>query len=304
LDAYFPGILRSDWSAEISQHPLRREIVATQLANIAVNECGLSAIYRLTEETECSTPIAIKALMAARKITGLDMLWDPILADDSSWPARLAMALESRRYIDRVARWLIAHRGPEFDFASDVELFSQAVTVIRQRLTTDLRGAERERWERGAEMFIERGASPETALIVSGLLDEFAALDLQLKSQVSDVDLEVWSDVYFAVSDAISGDVLLTSISSLQRDDHWQTLARAALRADMYTVLASVTEQIVVRRSDFTFEQWRARHAATLQRIESMISDMNKKSSADIAVLSVALRLVRELAAQTATSAR
>ena len=51
LVRYFPTPLRERFAAEMAGHRLRREIVATRIANQMVNLSGISFDYRMTEET-------------------------------------------------------------------------------------------------------------------------------------------------------------------------------------------------------------------------------------------------------------
>src|SRR3712207_1784545 len=47
LTGYFPGALRERFPAAVTDHPLRREIVATALTNRAVNIAGVTGLFRL-----------------------------------------------------------------------------------------------------------------------------------------------------------------------------------------------------------------------------------------------------------------
>ncbi len=52
---YFPSPLRERFATAMTEHPLRREIIATQLANELVNLSGTSFLYRVVSETAAST---------------------------------------------------------------------------------------------------------------------------------------------------------------------------------------------------------------------------------------------------------
>ena len=51
LMRYFPSVLRERFAAQIDGHRLRREIIATQVANQMVNLSGISFDHRMTEDT-------------------------------------------------------------------------------------------------------------------------------------------------------------------------------------------------------------------------------------------------------------
>src|SRR5439155_23539108 len=54
LERYFPDVLRDRYPRQIHEHALRREIIATRLANGVVDRAGMTFVSRLTEETGLS----------------------------------------------------------------------------------------------------------------------------------------------------------------------------------------------------------------------------------------------------------
>ncbi len=71
LPAYFPSALRERFRAGIRAHPLRRQIVATMLANTTVDNGGPTYVYRLAEEAGATATDAIRAYAAVTTIFGL-----------------------------------------------------------------------------------------------------------------------------------------------------------------------------------------------------------------------------------------
>ena len=59
--AYFPPSLRTGFDDALASHPLRREIVATVVANAVVNRAGISFLSRLCDETGLSLPVLARA---------------------------------------------------------------------------------------------------------------------------------------------------------------------------------------------------------------------------------------------------
>ncbi len=57
----FPKPLQERFSKQMQDHPLRREIIATRLSNIIVNEMGFTYVYRLQDETGASVAAIVRA---------------------------------------------------------------------------------------------------------------------------------------------------------------------------------------------------------------------------------------------------
>src|SRR4029079_10281728 len=93
--AYFPPSLRTGFDDALASHPLRREIVATVVANAVVNRAGISFLSRLCDETGLSLPVLARAHVIARDV------FDAV----GTWAAVDALELAAR---EAVAHQLIA----------------------------------------------------------------------------------------------------------------------------------------------------------------------------------------------------
>jgi glutamate dehydrogenase len=89
-------------------------------------------------------------------------------------------------------------------------------------------------------------------------------------------------------------------ILELPREDRWQTMARAALRDDLYAVHAQITAQVLAATSPtdpapVRVSVWEETEAAVVARATQTLEEICADDSADIARMSVALRVVRGL---------
>jgi glutamate dehydrogenase len=99
-------------------------------------------------------------------------------------------------------------------------------------------------------------------------------------------------------------DSLLSKISALPRQDRWQTLARMALRYDLYAALAALTAEVLaatppgVEPAARVFE-WEQLNGGSIARARNAIGEFDT-SAADLPALSVLLRQIRTLVRTTA----
>ena len=70
LALYFPTPLRERFPEQLEQHPLRREIIATRIANDLVNRAGTTFLYRLGDETGAAPDEIARAYTATRDRRG------------------------------------------------------------------------------------------------------------------------------------------------------------------------------------------------------------------------------------------
>jgi glutamate dehydrogenase len=112
--------------------------------------------------------------------------------------------------------------------------------------------------------------------------------------------------IYFVLSERFRVDNLLSKISALPREDRWQTLARMALRYDLYAALAALTTEVLCSTSpstpaeDRVFE-WEQANATAIVRARNAIGEF-AESRADLAALSVLLRQIRTLVRTSAAA--
>ena len=99
------------------------------------------------------------------------------------------------------------------------------------------------------EEFTGLGVPEDLAARAAGLLDTFSLLDVVEIATAEKLPAEEVAGVYFAVSERIEVDQMLTRITQLPRDDRWTALARSALRYDLYAALAGLTSNVLTSTS-------------------------------------------------------
>src|SRR4029434_10214247 len=67
LGRYFPRALADKFPDALEQHRLRREIIATQLANSMINRGGPSLLVRIADQTGAAPALIASAFAAVRE---------------------------------------------------------------------------------------------------------------------------------------------------------------------------------------------------------------------------------------------
>ena len=309
LVEYFPERIQQDFAERIPGHSLRDGIITTMVVNEIINNGGISIVFRACEETGASAPEVVRAASAVTAIFGLRDFWRRVNALDNAVPtqAQDALHLESRRLLDRALRWFLNARGGILDVQTEVDRFRPVVQALSAHVVPALRGVEQDRYERGVNQFVELGAPVELAEEASALLDVFAMLDITEIAEATGQDPASVLDVYFALSERYGVDRFLGQITVLSRADRWTALARQALRSDLYAALAQFTLGVVgqtdpEQSTGERIEQWESGHAEGLSRARSTLDQIAAAENADLAMLSVALRVLRTLVIQSVTA--
>ncbi|ROO62167.1 glutamate dehydrogenase [Micromonospora sp. Llam0] len=301
LADYFPTPLRERYAARMTDHRLRREIVVTSLVNEAVNRGGMSFVYRTMEETGASAADVLRAYVVVRDVFGLDNLWADIDALDNvvGTAAQVSVYLESRRLLDRAVRWLVTNRKSPLDVPGETARLRDGVSRLLPELGGYFRGDERESLRAHVDTMTGRGLPPDLADRATRIMYSFGLLDVVETAADTGCDVTEVASVYFMLSERFRVDWLLSKISLLPRGDRWQTLARTALRYDLYAALAALTVEVLTSTPaalavQDRAEQWEQDNASAVARVRRAMEDF-AHSPADLAALSVLLRQIRTL---------
>lgn len=306
LPNYFPSVLRQRFGSEIRSHQLRREIVTTMLVNDLVDTSGITYAYRITEDVGVSQVDAVRAYVATDAIFGVGEIWRQIR--DADVPVTLSdrMTLDTRRLIDRAGRWLLNYRPQPLAVGAEVNRFAKKVKELTPRMSEWLRGDDKAIVEKEAGEFISQGASEELAYMVATGLYRYSLLDIIDIADIDDRDAAEVADTYFALMDRLGTDGLLTAVSELPRRDRWHSLARLAIRDDIYASLRALCfDVLAVGEPDESGEEkiaeWEHTSASRVERARRTLTEIYASGQKDLATLSVAARQIRRM---TRTSGR
>ena len=300
LPKYFPAPLREPYAHAITSHPLRRQLVATALANETVDCGGITFVYRLAEDAGATGTDAVRAFAAATAIFDLDALWDEIRSADLTAESSDALLLESRRVLDRVARWLLANRPQPLAVGAEISRYARKVALLRGRVSGWIDGHQARDLDDRVFSAVERGAPHALAAKVYQLLDIFCLLDIIDVADITDHDPAEVAELYFALDAHIGIDWLLTSVSGLARGDRWHSLARLALRDDLYSSLRAITKEVLLggephESAAEKIAEWESTNSSRLARARAALGEIAESGPLELATLSVAARQVRSM---------
>ncbi|NKX53832.1 NAD-glutamate dehydrogenase [Arthrobacter mobilis] len=302
LRGYFPRPLVERFGDELHQHPLRREIIATVVANDMINMGGITFVYRAIEETSVSAETIARAFVALREIYELDRFMQALIELPASFPTKVwtTVNLDMRRLLDRAVRWFANHVGHGTTVSESIATFKPLIDPLRTRLVNYLRGDDLARvreWLATAEGW---GLPDALAHTWAEQFESFGLLDVARIAARIEEPVNHVAHVYYTVYDRFEVDSLLVRITNLPRADRWQSLARAAMRDDLYQTITDITTAVMHSTlpslpAEDRLHQWESANAESIERASNMLEEVNKLDQDDMASLSVALRLMRSI---------
>ncbi|MFC7327569.1 NAD-glutamate dehydrogenase [Marinactinospora rubrisoli] len=308
LTAYFPTALRERFAEAMPRHPLSREIITTQVVNDMVNRSGSTFAFRLNEETGAGAEDIARAYLVVREVFGMRDFWRQVeeLDHQVDVDTQLKMLLEGRKLTERASRWLLRNRSAPFDLGQEIAFFREGVAAILPQLPTLLRGGDLEAFSDRRAQYVGRGVPEDLAEQVAGMVAAYSTFDLVDVAHQTGRALREVAEVYFHLAEELQISRLRERIVALPRDDRWSTMARSAVREDLYAAHSELARNVLVsgrpgETPDDLRAHWIEQNVSAVGRARQTLSEIWESERFDLATLSVALRAIRSLVTSSAS---
>ncbi len=301
LSDYFPAALQARYAPRMTGHRLHREIITTMVINEMVDRSGITFAFRLNEETGASVPHITEAWLVAREVFDMPGFWQQLASLDGrvGTSAQTLALLEGRKLTERATRWLLNFRRPPFNIQATIDFFADGVMTVAMGLPKLLTGMDLAGFEERREAFVSRGFPDELADRIAAMVPAYSAFDIVETAAKSGRPVEETAEVYFDLADRLQISRLRDRITALPRDDRWNTMARNALRDDLYTAHASLARDVLTVTEGGLPEErlasWVARNEAAVGRAAQTLVEIWESDAFTVSTLSVAVRAIRTL---------
>jgi glutamate dehydrogenase len=317
LADYFPVPLRERFADQLGAHRLRREIITTSVINDMVDTGGSTFLFRLGEETGLPVPDITRAWLVAREVFGMRVFWQQVeaLAGTVDVDARIAIVLEARKLMERATRWLLMNRRPPFGIAETESFLGAGVGTVRSAIPKLLSGRDMIGFEERRASFTSQGVPAGLADEVAAMVPSYSAFDIVTSAAATKHGVEETAAVYFLLADRLQLGRLRDLIVALPREDRWSSVARSALRDDLYAAHAALTRDVLAIGSSGSgltgawaaagaagsaedrVAAWQAQNASAVSRTAATLAEIWESNRFTFTTLSVAVRVIRALVA-------
>ncbi|RYY03027.1 MAG: NAD-glutamate dehydrogenase [Gammaproteobacteria bacterium] len=306
IEGAFPEKIAKDFREPLYNHRLKREIVATQIANDMVNNMGISFAQRLSEATGASVGNVAKAYIAARDVYQMEKFILDLSALDYKVPAQIQneLMISMMRRVRRATRWFLRNRRSNIDPAAEIEFFAPAVSFVSEKLPSLLSGTQLEELQAQRQRLQEAGLPQEFIAHASSSSYLYSGLSIAEAARRSERSMEEIAALYFRLSDYLSLSWFANQIAQIKVDTFWQAMARESYMDDLESQLRSLTVSLVKstgKKIDIPelIEKWSKQQSSLIGRWKLMVNELQAASGTDFAVFSVALRELLDLAQAT-----
>uniref|UniRef100_UPI0035693C7B NAD-glutamate dehydrogenase domain-containing protein n=1 Tax=Paraconexibacter sp. TaxID=2949640 RepID=UPI0035693C7B len=234
LRASFPARVLERVGDRVESHPLRRELIATGVANDVINTHGPTFVARRVAELGVPAAHVVRAQRIAREALEAVALWDRLEELEGVDPA---VQWEAIKLVDEAvrisSRWVLRHQ-PRVPIGGTVEAARNAANVIREDVAAVLGEQRAMAHEQRATSLAESGLPDDLATEVALLAElvdvpALVVLDQQTGRGITDV-----AGALVAVQDALWLMALHTAVQHLTVSGRAQRWAAHAITDELH----------------------------------------------------------------------
>jgi glutamate dehydrogenase len=301
LQRYFPGPVTEQFRDALDHHRLRREIIATQLANSMINRGGPSFVARMEDQTGVPAAKTALAFAAVRDSYGLTALHTEIDRLDNQVSGKLQLDLYAavqHLLRDRVV-WFVRNIDLTKGLASIVAHYRAGIAEVTSAVDSTLTDEARTACDARAKELETGGVPGDLARRLANLPALMAAPDIVLVAERSGQKVAAVAATYFATSSFFQLDRIVAAARQIKLSDYFDRLAldrsldsigdaerrlTAAMAGNGVAGLPAV-------------EAWVATREAEVHRIRAAVHEI-ANSGLTLSKLSVAASLLGDLVKQ------
>ncbi|MEP2580428.1 MAG: NAD-glutamate dehydrogenase [Roseibium sp.] len=293
LFRYFPDQMATSHQDEISSHRLRREIIATMLANSMINRGGPTFLTRLIDQTGATPTEIAQGFVAVRNSYDLTELNAEIDALDTVIDGNLQLELYSEIQSLLLERVVWFKRNVSFDkgLFAVVERFRSGVAALRRRLETVLPEEPAATLNARAADYVSKGVPEALARRIAWLPAEHAIPDIVIVSEETASDLDTAATAYYEVAHHFHIGAMHERANDLDVRDYYDGLALDRARATLFGAHRALAIEAV---GDGGFAGWLEKHESKVSRTNQSVTEI-LDGSLSVSKFSVAASLLAEI---------
>lgn len=293
---YFPAALQEKFPAALKAHRLRREIIATSLANEVVNRLGITFAQSLAERSGHGLADVVKAYLAVRSSLDISGYWTRIEELDNKVPSEMQLQmLEAGMHMTgRMVSSVLINNAQPLDIGKVSAALSKPLTTLDQKLQSLLPEDALQRLTQNTLKWTSQGVTNKIAREAAQFGPLAAAPDIVLIAGNAGADIETAARIYFETGTRFKLDQLRASAETARTRNYWQRQLALSLIDELSLNQQHIAAGILAH--DKSVGAFVSRRSEAVARVDALMSEVLGAGSFDLAMLAMASRALRSLA--------
>ncbi len=272
----FPVPMQNKFAKQIREHRLRREIIATELANRIINRLGLVHPFQLAEEEGVDLAQVAAAFVLAEQLFGLDQLWRELEQAKISESARLMLFDRLSAAVGNLMSDILRSSSGHVQPHVLVSELGKSVSLLAETCNELLADESRRHSDALRQSFVERGATPSLAEKVVRLFDLDGSVGLARLAYDIDIGTRELTEAFTRVGDELGLDWAQGVSAQMNPSDVWERLLVAGLARDFQQMRLDFLRRLLTRKSgkakpEAVVTDWAKTNWDAVQQLRAMI---------------------------------
>ncbi|ASK88829.1 NAD-glutamate dehydrogenase [Sphingorhabdus sp. SMR4y] len=281
----FPPAMQEGHRAAILNHQLRREIIATKLANRMINRLGLIDPFELAEEEGCALGEVARAFVMAERLFDADRLWHALETAEIAEDIRITL-------FDRLAYVLRSHMadlmriGVSDDRIDDtVNMLAPGVTLLNENVENLITAEGRLQASRQVKLLVEAGATPEIAGKIANIYKNDGAAGIAYLAHSRDIDALDVAAAFTGLGSQLGLDWAQMTATRINPSDPWDRLLVAGLARDFQQMRLDFLRRTRGKDMQQFVDSWAERNIARVAQFRKIMDRAQQTPKPSIAML-------------------
>ena len=293
LYRYFPETLHRTYPEAVAGHRLKREVIATVLANAMINRGGPAFVSELTAATSASPGEVALAYAGTRDVYGLTAINGAIDALDGvvGGDVQLGLYAEVMDLLRQESLWFLRNADVRQGLAGLVERHAAGVASLRDMLGTAMPASLVEGIAGKTAELVALGVPEETARRIAELPALSYASDIVLVSERAGVAVAEGAAAFFGVFGAFNLWPVIEQGREIQLNDRFDRMALDRALANLMRAQRDLTADVL--KTEGGLAGWTGQ--AGIARTAEAVAELTQ-GELTVSRLSVAAGLLADLA--------
>lgn len=255
LKNYFPKAMREEFLSAITNHPLRREIIATIITNDIVNYAGTTFTFNMSVDLSVSMRDVTAAYIIVRDLFNLPEIWKKI-DEHMDTGSQMDNIFNIQRFVERSIFWLVRNIRSPLNVSEIIKNFAPAIKNMK-------------------------GDFEELSSV-------FDIITIARKTKTSE---NAVSKIYNEIGEAMYLEWLRNCSQNISMESYIDKLAAQAILGDFYDEQRRLTTLVIENGNNL--DGWRKSHEDEFSQYESFMLENKSDENVSLSKLMVALRYLR-----------
>ncbi len=247
LRAYFPAVICERFGLAVRSHPLRREIIALEVANAVIDRCGITFVPRLCRDSGALVAEVIRAICVVGAVLEWDRFWDGLveLYPTLSAEGEREALLRFEQGMERAVRWYLETQPREVPATEMYEALRRATADLWRKIPELLQGEARREWDLVVEQLSAFGVPRELASHVALSLHAAELFEVAEIAAGAGRNPAIVARSYYGLAELFSLPWLRRSVAAIETEDRWEQRALAEVMHDIALAHRKLTERVL-----------------------------------------------------------